>query len=331
MTSSSNIEAAAAKWVAREDGESWSADRSQELQRWLDADTAHRVAYLRLRHAWDCADRLSVLGAGAVRPPRSSRSGLGWAPQLLRAGPLRGAIAAGAAVIVIAATLLFGLAPHFAAKPYSTQLGGRETIALTDGTKVLLNTDTRVRADIGSKFRVVHLDRGEAFFDVRHDAAHPFIVIAGGRRITDLGTRFSVRLDGRTVKVVVEEGEVRIDPINVIPGVDPKAAPAVVRRGGMAVAEARLVLVVSRSDAQLARDLSWREGLLSFNQTTLAAAAEEFNRYNEKKLVVQGAAAAGVRIDGAFRSDNVVSFARLLREGFGLKVDDDGDEIVVSE
>ena len=331
MTSSSNIEAAAARWIAREDSETWSDERSEELQRWLDVDAAHRVAYLRLRNAWDRADRLSVLGAGAVRPTISRRPGLGRMLEWLRAGPHRGATAASVAAIAVAATFALSLAPDLALKPYSTQLGGRETIALSDGTKLLLNTDTRLRADISSKSRVVHLDRGEAFFDVRHDAAHPFIVIAGGRRITDVGTKFSVRLDRGTVKVVVEEGEVRIDAINAIPGVGPRLAPAIVTHGGMAVAEAKLVLVVSRTHAQLARDLSWREGLLSFNQTTLADAAEEFNRYNEKKLVAQGAAAAQVRIDGAFRSDNVASFARLLREGFGLKVEDDGDEIVVSE
>lgn len=326
MSRAAHIEACAADWIAREDGQDWSKDDADALGRWLDAATAHRVAYLRLRAAWDRADRLSVLNAPLV-PAAHARHETKFRRQV--------ALAAAIAGLVIGGALLVRLAPLGVGQGLSTPVGGQERVVLPDGSRLVLNTDTRVRTDVTRTRRVVVLEKGEAFFDVRHDAAHPFTVIAGDRRITDLGTRFSVRLVGGEVKVVVEQGRVRIEELHpatlapnapIVRAVEQKA---VVDQGGVAVAQDKTVLVVHQDSAQIARDLTWRDGLLSFNETTLAEAAGEFNRYNTKKLVVDESAAA-IRIDGAFKSDNVVSFAHLLREGFGLKVEDSGDSIKIS-
>jgi transmembrane sensor len=88
--------------------------------------------------------------------------------------------------------------------------------------------------------------------------------------------------------------------------------------------------VESRSGKILATDLSWRQGLLTFDQTTLAAAADEFNRYNRKQLVVEPAAAE-IRIGGSFEAANVDGFVRLLHDGFGLNVAQSDSEILISE
>ena len=323
MTLSSDVEARAADWIAREDAAAWSPADAEDLRGWLEADTAHRVAYLRLRAAWARADRLSVLRAPSSPAPQAPR-----APWTRRAA----AVAACTVGLAAAALLALHLVSSRSAQVLSTPVGGEERIALADGSRLTLNTDTRVRAEVTPTRRLVVLEQGEAFFDVRHDPAHPFTVLAGDRRITDLGTRFSVRRDGGAVTVVVEEGRVRIEPI-VQPAAftprPPLAGAAVVDRNAVAVASNKSLLVVHQDAAQVERDLTWREGVLSFNQTTLAEAADQFNRYNAKKLVVDRTAAS-IRIDGAFRSDNVVSFARLLKDGFGLKVEDTGDEIKIS-
>jgi transmembrane sensor len=331
MNRAQDAEAAAADWLARRDGERWSEDDDRALDAWLDADSANRVAYLRLRAAWDRADRLRALHAPQSAPghaPNSRR------PLSLVAG---GAVAASlAAVVVLAGLAFFGA--RSPKQVMATPVGGRETVSLADGSRMILNTASRATATISAQRRVVVLERGEAFFDVRHDPKHPFTVIAGDHRITDVGTRFSVRRDGDDVRVVVEEGSVRIDRLGAAPAVvgadaasaNALTAPQIVTVGGLAVASVRETLVVHRGEAAVERDLAWREGVLSFNQTTLGEAAGEFNRYNVKQLAVDKSA-AGIRIDGAFKSDNVTSFARLLRDGFGLKVEDKGDRIVISE
>ena len=77
-------------------------------------------------------------------------------------------------------------------------------------------------------------------------------------------------------------------------------------------------------------ELSWREGMLVFDRSTLADAVAEFNRYNRRKLVIEGEVAGEVRIGGSFEADNIDAFGRLLQQAFGLSVEDRGDEIVIS-
>lgn len=327
MKRSSAIEACAADWIAREDAGNWSAADAAALRLWLEADTAHRVAYLRLHAAWERADRLCVL-----RPPSKSSSP---APVLLRKSRVA-ALTACAAVLGVAALIALRLVSGGSAQILSTPVGGEESVVLSDGTRVTLNTDTRVRAEVTGTRRLVVLEKGEAFFAVRHDPAHPFVVLAGNRRITDLGTRFSVQLTGAVVKVVVEEGSIRIDTIGPPAPLPSKVRlanaiehTAIVDRDAVALANDGSILVVHQDQAQVARDLTWRDGILSFDQTTLAQAAEEFNRYNVKRLVIDKTAAS-IPIDGAFRADNVTSFARLLRSGFGLEVEDAGGVIKIS-
>jgi len=170
------------------------------------------------------------------------------------------------------------------------------------------------------------LERGEAYFEVTHDDKRPFVVYAGNRRITDLGTKFSVRRDGDDVKVVVTEGKVRVDILDT-PMV---AAPVIAVGGNVVVAKADETLVASKSAKEMEDDLSWRAGMLTFDQQTLAEAAAQFNRYNHRRIVVEGRA-RDIRIGGSFRADNIDVFAQLVRNALGLKVTRDGDQIIISQ
>jgi len=152
------------------------------------------------------------------------------------------------------------------------------------------------------------------------------VVYAGSRRVTVLGTRFSVRRDGDQVQEVVAEGRVRVDPIHATAA----ARPAVVTRGEVVMAAPASTLVARRTAQDVANVLSWRQGAIVFDQTTLADAAGEFNRYNSTKLVIADPAAGAKRIGGSFEAGNVSGFARVLQRVFGLKVEQKGDQIVVS-
>jgi transmembrane sensor len=180
-----------------------------------------------------------------------------------------------------------------------------------------------VRTDVTATRRVVTLESGEAYFDVVHDAARPFTVYAGNRRITDLGTKFSVFHNGDDVRVTVQEGRVKVD----VPNDAAVDTPVIAEAGHMMVTNGSEMLVSAKPD--VTSGLAWRRGMLVFNQQTLAEAAEEFNRYNARKLVVEGDAGR-IRIGGSFKADNVDVFVLLLHRGFGLSVDDQGNRIVVS-
>ena len=307
------IEEKAAAWLARRDAGDWSQADQQALDAWIAEDMAHRVAYLRLESTWARADRMAALRDADLDERPSI-----WSRPFAR-------IAAGAAAAALLGLGVAGVNLAIPGRAYSTDVGGHETVPLSDGTRVELNTDTRLRADIDAEHRDVWLERGEAYFEVAHDASRPFVVHAGQRKVTVLGTKFLVRRTGQGVEVAVVEGKVRVDPVR-----QERAKPAVLTRGELAVAKGEATLVAVRSVEKVENELSWRQGMLVFDRSTLADAVAEFNRYNRKKLVIEGEDTADVRIGGSFEADNIDAFGRLLERAFGLSVEDRGGEIVIS-
>ena len=314
-----SIEDQAAQWLARED-RGLEASELAAFEAWLNESTGHKIAYLRLKAAWQRVDRL-----GTLRRPAPART----EPSLWELFSYRAA----AAALILVCLCLGGYYVHdlsvvggAGGDVYSTQIGQQQTVRLTDGTRVELNTNTRLRPEMTSTARVVTLERGEAYFDVARDPGRPFVVYAGNRKITDVGTKFSVRREGDNVEVMVAEGRVRVDMSNA--GTVSRPVEAVA--DSIIIARADGTLVAQKSQRDIADKLSWRLGMLVFNQETLGAASEEFNRYSNKHIIVVGPA-RDLRIGGRFRPDNVEVFTSLIKEGFGLKIKDTGSEIIVSE
>lgn len=311
--SADDIEQAAALWLAREDFGLTPAERDA-LDTWLAQSSRHKVAYLQLKAAWDRTERLAALKSPAPRA---------LAP---RSGTMRRLALLAAATVV----MFFGGSAYLSWRQqsehtYATLVGRMRTVQLADGSRMELNTNTHVRADVTDKLRVVTLEAGEAYFDVIHDARHPFTVYAGNWRITDLGTKFSVFLDGDDVRVLVREGRVRVDPLH---GPAP-SRPTVAEAGYAVLAKGAETLLLSKPDADIASDLSWRGGVLEFEHQPLAEVAAQFNRYNAKQIQIEGSARK-IPIGGSFKADNVDVFVQLLHRGFGLSVNDQGDRVVIS-
>jgi len=311
--SAGDIDARAAEWVAeRNYADEWSESDQARLDAWLDQSPAHKVAYWRLDAAWRRTEWLSAFPA-----PRQEAAGRRPLPAMVK-------LAAGFAALAIvsgAFAARYFASPH--ERSYSTPVGGHEVISFSDGTRIELNTNTVIRTLMTSDQRQVWLDKGEAFFQVKHDSAHPFIVTAGNHRITDLGTQFVVRRAAAKIQVAVEQGRVWLDARK-------PSQSTLLMPGDVAMASANAVSVTHRSKRELDSELGWRRGVLVFQQTTLAEAAVQFNRYNQRKLVVSGDDVSRMKIDGTFHATNVDAFARLARGVLGLTVAESGNEIVIS-
>lgn len=314
--SAKDIRARAAASLIRRGGEDWSETDQAELEYWLAESPANMVAYLRADAVWKRANRLGALRVAATDNAGDS------ARRVWRRGG-RVVVALAIAVALGAGSAFYYLSPRETI--YSTSLGGHKTIVLADGSKIELNTDTVLRTTISNQERVVSLDRGEAYFEVKHDVARPFIVMAGDHRVTDLGTKFLARREMSRLRVAVVEGRVRLDAVG---GHGQPAATLM--QGDVAVATTNGMSMVKKPILQLTSELSWRHGMLVFDNTMLGDAAAEFNRYNREKLVVVGAEAARMKIDGKFRTNDVVLFARAARILLGLRAEGRGDELVIS-
>jgi transmembrane sensor len=312
---------AASRLMDRQLSEEWTQGDETALEDWMQESLAHRVAYWRLEAAWEQTDRLAALRRPMRQTPPPAAPEGNW-PQ--RRWMFFARIAA--AVVIVGALALTGA--FYANKPsvksYATEIGGRETITLRDGSQIELNTDSTVRVALSNDERKVWLDKGEVFFQVRHNAKRPFVVIAEGHRIVDVGTKFSVRREARGLSVAVTEGEVRIEASGA------KGKPTTLTAGQVALAGATSVSIAKKPVDELSTELKWRNGLIEFRYSTLADAAKEFNRYNRNKLVIADESAAKLTIVGTFGTNDVDAFVRLAKRVFGLRVSQRGDETVIS-
>jgi len=311
---------AAAFIIAQEDG-NWNNASQAQLGAWLAESDGNKAAYWRLKHSWREADRISALGHGRADPGQESRPARRrwwvWASV--------------AASIVIAIGGVYEQWPQMESPSqqiagYQTAVGGLKDVTLSDGSHIQLNTASRVRTSLTAHRREAWLESGEAFFEVAHRSGAPFVVHAGDHQVTVLGTKFSLRREGKNLKVAVLEGRVRVDELK-----DGRPVrSAVIEGGDIAIAEDSALFVTSRSGQAVENALAWRQGMLEFNQAPLSEVAAEFNRYNKRQIVVTDPDAAGFRIGGMFPASNPDAFVRLLHDAYGLQVVTTDSEIKIS-
>ncbi len=312
-----DIDKRAAWWLQRR--RFWDANAQDEaaFEAWMNESEAHRIAYWRQSAMWNRTERLAALGPSAPQAPARQRSRV--VPMMLR-------VAAGLAVIAALGAGAANFATKAKDRVYSTSLGGHETIRFADGTRIELNTDTAVRARMTSDQRLVWLEKGEAYFQVNHDPAHPFVVMVGDHRVTDLGTKFVIDRRPKKVEVALIEGRAWFDRT----GRKSASQTALLTPGDDVVATPQSMLVSRKPVSELEDSLSWRHGLLVFRGTALGAAVAQFNRYNRKKLIVADAKAAAIRIDGTFPTNGTSVFADAVRNVFGLHIENRGGNVVIS-
>jgi transmembrane sensor len=306
------IELEASRWLASRDARPADAELASAFEQWLDADIRHRVAYLKLESAWRRGDKLRDL--------RPLDRGLN--PDLLRAPRRYWSLGIAASLVLALLAGLFFANTQLGWQRYETRVGGLSRIVLEDGSVIDLNTDSEVRARIGSHQRDVRLVRGEGRFQVAHDSTRPFVVTAAHADVRALGTAFSVRVRERQVDVLVSEGTVAIDAAHV-------AHSPPVHAGEAAVVLADRMTVRRLERPQLESRLAWTTGRLQFRGDSLGAAIEEFNRYNRRQLRLADTALAQLRVGGTFNATDPESFAAALASTFSLRVAHDTDAIVL--
>jgi transmembrane sensor len=310
------VDARAAAWLDRRDRGAWAEDDQASLDAWLQEDPIHRIAYWRIDAAWARTERLAALRSGEIESTQTRRINRLF-PSIFRTVAV---LVVG--VLAAAAWSIFGA--DRADQTFKTALGERETVNLADGTQIELNTDTILRARVTPGERKVWLDKGEAFFQIKHDASHPFVVVTKTGRLTDLGTKFVVRSDAKRLIVAVVDGRVRLDMTS------DRSKSFVLKRDDVASASAGAVDLSKVSDRNLDNAVAWRNGVLVFDHTPLAEVAEDLNRYNAVKIVIADAHIGHLAIDGAFSTKDVDAVANVAQDIFGLRVERRGQEVVIS-
>ena len=313
MDNESRIAEQAAEYYVRSRMETAVERRTREA--WLAEDARHRRAYDDMRRLWDCAGDLrddadlKALQRRHMATLRASR----W----FRSGWILASAATLALVLVGIYVMYFFDAPATPVS-YVTQLGERRTETLVDGTRLVLNTDSALEASYTRGRRAVTLQRGEAQFDVAHDAARPFVVTVDGSTVTALGTRFQVRRDAGEAVVTLLDGAVELAQGSQRHTLRPYEQARVSTGGGIAVASI---------DPE--RITGWVDGWLRFRRTPLAEVVAEANRYSARKLRLGDPALAGIELNGSFRAGDSASIASSVALMLPVRVEDGGADIVL--
>ncbi|WP_206239926.1 FecR family protein [Novosphingobium terrae] len=294
-------------WVARMDSGSMSADDEAQLQAWMEADSRNEGLLLRTRATWFSVN--VGLDEKDVAPAALPEAAPIRQPLWQRRSVLAGAMAASVAGLIARFTLFDP------GQSYSTRLGEIRRVPLADGSVMTMNSNTDLAVRLEEHARSVNLHQGEAWFEVAKDAQRPFVVTSGQVKARAVGTAFSVRRRDAGVEVLVTEGVVEA------------WSGSEQQRIRLAAGERLLMTDNARihygSDQKgdVERALAWRSGMIRLSGTTLADAADEFNRYNKRQLLVTDPEVAGEQMAGQFRFNDPEGFAIAVRNSFNLRVD----------
>ena len=205
---------------------------------------------------------------------------------------------------------------------YATQFGEQHSFALEDGSRVTLNTASKIEVRMYKHHRIVDLLEGEALFEVAHDATRPFDVRAGDSVLRAVGTQFDVDMRPSRTTVTVVEGRVALLPEGR--HVSPDAKLPI-----LGVAD-RLVInrtgpLLMHQGTNVAAAIAWTQRQLVFEHRPLGEVAEELNRYNRGRILIDDAQLRKQEITGTFQSNDTASFIDFLSNIPGVVIREDGN------
>lgn len=328
----------AAEWVVRLHSDQRTRADDEAFRAWLERDEANRTAYADHAALWAGVGLLADNAeARAILMPAHSRRRrpAGVSRRTALFGGLGSAAAAAMAAVVAA--------PVLSTQSFRTEPGEQRRIALADGSSVLLNTDSVLRVKLERSERRLFLDRGQAFFKVAKDKARPFRVFVGSDEVRALGTAFDVRKVGDGARVTLEEGRVALyqaaDRSRVpAQGARPALArskPDSVRPVALLTPGQQAVLVPTAAPVVRAIDVrktqAWRVGRLVLEDSSLAEAVAELNRYGAPRIVLADDQISQLRLSGVFHTGESAAFVESVTAAFPVRVArQDADEIVLA-
>lgn len=309
---SRRLPANAEAWAVRmQDG---SLNRQEQLafDAWLKASPANAEDYARCNKLGHLASRLQA-HPDLVRAMPAYRALS--RPQPGRRRPLTLAVlgaAACAALVIVARPLL----PTFRDQDFIvTAHGEQRQMPLQDGSRLHINTDSKLRVVFSDHERRVLIERGEAFFEVTRDPRRPFVVATGDSEVRVVGTKFSVHREPQRIDVVVTEGQVKVRPDTHSKGSQPDMSLLPGQK--LRLDEAGHQMTLSTVDAE--RLTAWRTGLIRFDATPLEEVIADVNRYTPREFVIDDPKLRAIRLSGNFRIGDTESVRFALRDGFAIE------------
>lgn len=314
----------ALRWfVQLRSGHATFADR-RKFHEWLAADVSRREEFEQCSRVW-CEldsvkpwlrDELAQASSDWTRAEHSGARAIWRWPA---------AVLAALVVLVVAGGWWFATGLETA--EYRTAKGERRTVILSDGSTIILNTETVVATAFSFTKRTVVLREGEALFAVSHASNRPFEVLAGDRAVRDVGTRFLIRYQSQKVNVTVVEGAVEVPRFQ-------KKAPMQswqILTAGEQVSYQQggpLSPVLAVSPASMT---AWVEGKVIFEARALSEVIAEMGRYQSGEIRILDPRIGALKFSGVFRVNDREGFLTALEQVAPVAVSRVNSHLVILE
>lgn len=279
--------ATAEDWLARLGRPGVSTREQDRFTAWLEADPDNLDRYESAKARSAALEPLRGVFEADLARIRWRRRDPALSRRLLLSGGLVGAAAVGG-------VLMWPSLSAPAGRLYESAPGRISDVVLDDGSHVTLDAGSAIRVSLDDKVRRVTLERGAAYFEVAHDAAHPFQVGLMDRKVIVTGTRFTTTLKNEAAEVALLEGRVVISTRDAADG-RALADGVAMAPGDQAVFQpGRPVVRHVRDDLDVAT--AWRKRRLIFRDAPLSEVIAAASRYSDRPLTIVDSRLGALRV-----------------------------------
>ena len=280
-----DVKTQAISWFARLRAPDVTSTDRHNFNQWLEAHIGHELAYARVEQEWEDAGGLESWA-------RDELAQLNLQQARRQRGKLLVGLAT-AASLVVAVLWWQGMESTAVSRmTVTTAKAEQRQLALDDGSRLHVNTDSDLEVRYSTGVREVIVNRGEGAFDVDHDESRPFVVRAGKYDVIAIGTRFAVyRTEVGDWSVTVLEGRVAVVP-HTVDELTLFSEAATSARGGLILEQNDQVVIDASGEIRSEHETdaeavtAWRQGMLKFYKTPLREAVREISRYTHNDVRV---------------------------------------------
>jgi transmembrane sensor len=334
FTSKDAIREEACLWVSRID-RNLTIEEKAELRQWVSISSTHAIELKLAAEFWDETSVLQELSSlfplqFSDNEPKNSY----WTPVL--------AVACSAVFIALVLTFvpltttdqeLVKTDIEQSQYLFVTSIGENRSFRLPDGSVAHLNTDSKLSIDYTTTARRLNLLKGEAHFDVTHDADRPFSVEADTLNVTAIGTAFNIALGGDDIELLVTDGKVLVteqnvdlsrDDVELLKTPSNNTAHLIMSSGEKASLTSHQVKTVTfeaekMSLADVQKELAWQQGMLVFQGERLIDVLEEIKRYNNINFDLSDQSLSDIQVAGYFKAGDIDGLINTLESNFNIQ------------
>ncbi len=319
-----SIDEDARYWLIRLDSNTISEVERRAFKDWQERDPRHQQRFEQLENVWRKSDSLRQLQKSEGeklsynRPTPEKRKQSKWWP----------AVAASVALMIVIVGL-WRLVAGPDVQAYQTAVGERLTVTLEGGSVIELNTNTGIEVRNSDSIRAIRLLRGEAHFDVAADKERPFVVTTRNGSVRAVGTTFNISLRDNLLEVVVTEGVVEVAPDTVPAHAQSQGKSKNIATSlSVSVSVGQKVAMVNNQISKvedvgvgaITRELAWRQGVLIFQDETMAEVIAEVSQHTTKRIIIVDLKTADIRVGGTFPLNDIDKTLAMLSMTFQLAV-----------